>query len=36
MVLVKAAVLASKLPESGECWLTCLRGPYGFADEVNR
>jgi len=22
--------------ESGECWLTCLRGPYGFADEVNR
>jgi hypothetical protein len=25
-----------KLPESGECRLTWLRGPYGFADEVNR
>jgi hypothetical protein len=32
----KAAMLGSKLPDSGECRLTRLRGPYGFADEVNR
>jgi hypothetical protein len=35
-VYLKAAILASKLPESGECRLTCLRGPDGFTDEVNR